>query len=78
MKICLRIIPLNFTMKIILCCLPLSIRDRKNDETKCIRYIGSDGNTQDFEAPVSSAGLGQGVGNLCEAGYMEPYWLGKK
>lgn len=49
-----------------------------NDETKCIRYIGSDGNTQDFEAPVSSAGLGQGVGNLCEAGYMEPYWLGKK
>ena len=28
-----------------------------NDETKCIRYIGPDGNTQDFEAPVSSAGL---------------------
>ena len=49
-----------------------------NDETKCIRYIGSDGNTQDFETPVSSVGLGQGVGNLCEAGYMEPYWLGKK
>ena len=40
--------------------------------------IELDGNTQDFEAPVSSAGLGQGVGNLCEAGYMEPYWLGKK
>ena len=49
-----------------------------NDETKCIRYIGSDGNTQDFETPVSSVGLGQGVGNFCEAGYMEPYWLGKK
>ena len=37
MKICLRIIPLNFTMKIILCCLPLSIRDRKNIDSTCLQ-----------------------------------------
>lgn len=49
-----------------------------NDETKCIRYIGPDGNVQDFETPVASTGLGNGIGEFCEAGYMEPYWLGKK
>lgn len=49
-----------------------------NDETKCIRYIGPDGAVQDFETPVASTGLGNGIGEFCEAGYMEPYWLGKK
>ena len=49
-----------------------------NDETKCIRYIGPEGAVQDFEIPVVSTGLGNGIGEFCEAGYMEPYWLGKK
>ena len=49
-----------------------------NDETKCIRYIGPDGAVQDFEIPVVSTGLGNGIGEFCEAGYMEPYWIGKK
>lgn len=49
-----------------------------NDETKCIRYIGPDGAVQDFETPVASTGLGNGIGEFCKAGYMEPYWLGKK
>lgn len=49
-----------------------------NDETKCIRYIGPDGAVQDFETPVASIGLGNGIGEFCKAGYMEPYWLGKK
>ena len=40
-------------------------------------YIGPDGNVQDFETPVASTGLGNGIGEFCEAGYMEPYWLEK-
>ena len=49
-----------------------------NDETKCIRYIGPDGAVQDFETPVAFTSLGNGIGEFCEAGYMEPYWLEKK
>ena len=42
-----------------------------------LTYIGPDGNVQDFETPVASTGLGNGIGEFCEAGYMEPYWLEK-
>lgn len=49
-----------------------------DNETRCIRYIGPDGKTRDFTDPVDPVEKLGKMGQFCEVGYKEPYWLGKK